>query len=225
MRQPDLFPEAIRWTCPVCSGHYTRGCPRCEIHNTEPPPLPPEVLLELEREAAAREARDARLRALGRPVRVAIVACSATKRPGRHTARELYASPLFRLSLAYAEAHADELRIASAKYRILHPDRLIDHYDERLPQRQRELALWGLCALTDLRLDYCPVGVPVHLILLAGRNYAEPILEAGLPDDWTFELPLAGLQIGQRLSFLAAALRGALAARATSGVGAAAETP
>ncbi len=39
---------------------------------------------------------------------------------------------------------------------------------------------------------------PLLVVLLGGAAYADPV-RAQAPDDWTFEEPLKGLQVGERL--------------------------
>jgi hypothetical protein len=56
---------------------------------------------------------------LGRPVRVGLVGCSATKRVGIHKARDLYLGAFFRRSLPLATRSCDEVWILSALYGLL----------------------------------------------------------------------------------------------------------
>lgn len=206
--QRTLFtlPEARR--CSVCRSPWSRPSPTCWKCELRRNPLPQEAPNPL-REAAdvarrsAEAARLERLRALGRPVRVALVGCGKTKRAGEHPARQLYTGTLTRLSLAYGERIADEVWILSALYGLVHPDRVLATYDCRLPTRNQERAWWGLhvrCSLSNAYLE-----LPLHLIVLAGQDYAQPVLAtpiAQAPRAWTAELPLDGLQLGQRLSWL-----------------------
>jgi hypothetical protein len=199
----DLFPSEAARRCTLCDQPFTRGCAWCEIRGTLPPPSPQHLAAidAADRRAAARLHR---LRSLERPVRVGLVGCAQQKRPGTHPARELYVSPLFRYALSWAERSTDETFILSARYGLVHPDQILDHYDQRLPARHGEAALWGLSVANHLATLYPSLTVTV--VFLAGLSYVEPIVTA-LPKRWTIEDPLAGLGIGHRLSFLRRALQ------------------
>lgn len=209
-RRLFALPEPRR--CSVCRAPWGRPSPtcwKCDLRRNPLPPAPPDPAAEaadLARRADA-EARLTRLRALQRPVRVALVGCGKTKLAGEHPARQLYTGALTRLSLAYGERIADEAWILSALYGLVHPDRVLATYDQRLPTRNQERAWWGLhvrCSLSNAYLE-----LPLHLIVLAGQDYAQPVLATPMgqaPKAWTAELPLDGLQLGQRLSWLNHAL-------------------
>jgi hypothetical protein len=62
-------------------------------------------------------------------MKVALVSCVKTKLPGMHPAKELYASPLFRLSFEYASKHADRTYILSAKCGLVEREQRIESYE------------------------------------------------------------------------------------------------
>jgi hypothetical protein len=202
--------------CSLCGSIEVRpGCLRCEMR-----PAPP-TAAELEQQRAWSEAqrrkdieleqleeqRRARLRALGRPVRVALVGCGKSKQEGNHAAAELYTGQLFRASLAYAKAHADEVYILSAFYGLLELDQVIGNYDRTLAKMGKdERAAWASRARQQLahRFD----GLDVVFVGLAGREYL------AAAQGWTLEQPLEGKGIGERLAFFKAAAAPAIPAAA-----------
>jgi hypothetical protein len=112
--------------------------------------------------------RQVALAALRRAVRVGLVSCGKSKRPGTHAARDLYISALFRLAIR--------------------ADRIIESYDQRLPGDQKYLCLWGVNARNTLTCSY--PHFTVDLTFYAGAHYVAPILAAGLPQDWRHDEPL-----------------------------------
>jgi len=63
-----------------------------------------------------------------------LVGCGARKLAHAAPAKDLYTGPLFRAARAYAEAHADAWYVLSAKYGLVHPDRVIEPYNVYLPK-------------------------------------------------------------------------------------------
>lgn len=133
----------------------------------------------------------------------ALVACSKTKLAEPAEARELYSSPLFRLSRRYAELVADQWFILSALLGLVEPGKLIAPYERTLGElNARARRIWGFKVAIELR-GTLPPGT--RLILLAGRLYADPLkeaLESHAPGRFEIVEPLAGLQIGERLAWL-----------------------
>lgn len=168
------------------------------------PALPP---VDEAAEAAALEQearRRAELRAIldsGRRVRVALVGCGSAKRRGRHPARQLYTGGLFRGASAHAFETADAVFIVSAKYGLLEPDQVVEHYNVRLPRARDERRCWGTRVESALRLQH--VGIPLRVAIYAGSAYADAIAEASWRNNWIIEQPLRGLGVGKRLQWLA----------------------
>lgn len=126
--------------------------------------------------------------------RIYLVSCVSRKLPHPVCAKDLYVSPWFRAARRYVEATGDPWYILSAKHGLLHPETVIEPYDESLigADKLRRLA-WAhrvLRAMPD---------TDARVVILAGRSYAQvlaPTLHA--------ELPLAGLGIGQQLAWFKA---------------------
>jgi hypothetical protein len=145
------------------------------------------------------------------PRRYALIACSGSKAAAAAPAAQLYQGDLFRKSLAWAQRQGcAEVAILSARHGLLPLDQVVAPYDERLvqatlPQRRR----WAERVLAQL-LQRWPLGEACELVFLAGRRYAEPLVElihAAAPHT-QIRRPLAGRGIGSQKGWLARQLRG-----------------
>ena len=128
-----------------------------------------------------------------------LISCCGPKAPTARRASELYTSDLFRKSLGYAEVTGGRWAVLSALYGLVWPDTLIAPYDLRLQSLDRaHRAVWarGVCEALG-----SPDGDP-RLEILAGRTYTDPITAPLEELGWRVSLPLAGMQIGQRLRWL-----------------------
>jgi hypothetical protein len=123
-----------------------------------------------------------------------LVACCGKKLVGKHAAKDIYQSQLFRKARAWAERHGDDWFILSAKYGVVAPDDQIDTYDLALNTTSREYRLeWAGRVATKLR-DVAKG----RLVVLAGENYCQ-----AWPEHFQFvERPLKGLGIGKQLAWL-----------------------
>jgi hypothetical protein len=134
---------------------------------------------------------------------IGLVACAKTKLDRPAPARELYTSPLFKMSLAYAEQRCASVFILSAKYGLVTLDQQLEPYDDTVKRmKQRERQLWASRVLAALR----PLlGVDTPVLALASGDYLNPLIEAHLAHgegELYLRQPLQGMQIGHRLSFL-----------------------
>lgn len=210
------MPRAHRHPCSICGGKASRAdCPRCTsiqlslFDPNSPLPVPDDAetttLAELgaaaRRSRAVEDARLERLRALARAVRVGLVGCAKTKRAEPSPCRTLYKSPLFAASLAHAESVCDETYVLSATHGLLALDETVAPYDRCLRElSKKERAAWGNRVTESVRLRYPQLAL--HILVLAGLEYAQPILSGALRYGWTVETPLARKSIGQRLAWL-----------------------
>ncbi len=145
--------------------------------------------------------RLAALRALNRPVIVALVACSKTKLNKPAMAAELYMSPLFRLAMRYARLSADEVFILSAKYTLLRTNDWIGPYNQTMKQWPlRHRLAWGEEVARHLHAQL--PGLALQLVMLAGRDYDRPIVAAMASSACTFARPLQGRGIGCQMQWL-----------------------
>lgn len=137
--------------------------------------------------------------------RVALVACGATKLDHAAPARDLYVSQLFAKASAYAAATADEWFILSAMHGLVHPDTVLEPYDARLDRNPRTPANAAWADGVRGQLATALAGRSgVVLVALAGESYRAALH----PCAWPYEIPMAGLGIGQQLGFLTTALAG-----------------
>ena len=128
---------------------------------------------------------------------IVLLSCVATKLPHAAPARELYASPLFKKSLEYAESlEPDDIVILSAEHYVLPLDKVIEPYDKTLLNMpNEEIREWAVQVLKiladkyDLDNDY--------FIILAGEKYRKYLT----PQLAHWSAPLKGLRIGQQLAW------------------------
>ncbi len=140
-------------------------------------------------------------------IRVAIVGCGKSKAPRTCEARDLYTGSLFRAARRFAET-CDAWWIVSARYGLVAPEARLAPYEYRLGPKDRQQ--WGMVVANRIVTLLMPKG-PYELIILAGADYAEPIVAGmlkGADDEWRCNCvgvttPLAGLGLGARMSWLA----------------------
>lgn len=126
-----------------------------------------------------------------------LVACAARKRPYRTKAADLYQSAWFRKARAWVENGGHSWMILSAHHGLVHPETLLDPYDQALtsmPAAARRV--WAAGVIADLE-RLCPD--VDRIIILAGRVYREHLVE------WAGSrvlIPMAGMGIGRQLAWL-----------------------
>lgn len=142
---------------------------------------------------------------------VGLISCSAQKLYRPAPARELYCSPLFRKSLAYAEARCERVYVLSAALGLVELDAVTNPHDRALGGRKSEREAWARRVAGMLIGRH---GRDVDYSILAGQNYAGPLATAlrtcdgHHEDGWRgvarerIQQPLAGLQCGDRLRWL-----------------------
>lgn len=131
-------------------------------------------------------------------MKVAFVSCVKTKQPGTHPAKELYSSPLFRLSFEYtSKHHADRTYILSAKYGLVEPERRIESYEQTLKNMsaaaRRE---WAEKVAKQIR-ETVPRGST--LLFFCGDDYRRDLIPR--LTDFEYEVPLQGLSFGRQLQW------------------------
>jgi hypothetical protein len=130
--------------------------------------------------------------------KIVLISCASKKKPVPCKARDLYDSPLFRLSIQYArKLEPDIVFILSAKYGLITTDEVIGPYDVTLNDMiASQRRMWAsrviqeLQKRTDLQRD--------HFTILAGERYRHHLL----PHLMCYDLPLEGLGIGKQLQYL-----------------------
>jgi hypothetical protein len=129
-----------------------------------------------------------------------LISCVSRKKAGIHPARDIYDSALFRKARAYAERHADEWFILSAKHGLLSPETPIRAYNvtlNRMPAAARRK--WADRVLRDLRSALRPRD---RVVILAGKRYREFLLDEMERMCAGVTVPMEGLGIGRQLQWL-----------------------
>lgn len=150
-------------------------------------------------------------------MRIHLIACSGSKLSEPAPARDLYTGDLFRACRAYAEHQGGPWAILSAQHRLVKPGTVLEPYDLRLSQLDRDhRQAWVFqveAALLRWLLDDGAWSEragfkPCTFVLLAGSDYTHtPGVAHGLADriaarGWGLELPLAGMAIGKQRQWL-----------------------
>ena len=131
---------------------------------------------------------------------IALVSCVKQKRASACAAQDLYGSTLFRLARAYAERHADRWFILSARYGLVHPQQVIEPYEQTLTdasaadRRSWAAHVYGQMAEPGL------LSPDVSFLWLAGNNYHRDL--AQLLAQHQQHDPLHGRRFGERLAWL-----------------------
>ncbi|AMK26834.1 MULTISPECIES: DUF6884 domain-containing protein [Sphingomonadaceae] len=131
------------------------------------------------------------------PSPVFLVACVAAKLDRPAPARDLYASPWFQKARAYVERQGGAWFILSAKHGLIAPETVIAPYDETLgAMKAGARRLWG-ARVIEAMAEQIDAAAP--LIVLAGRNYRDPLWPQ---IERRASVPMEGLGIGQQLAWL-----------------------
>ncbi len=131
-------------------------------------------------------------------MKVALISCCGLKLQEPAPAEQLYQSTLFKKNLAYAKQIADQVFILSAELGLVQLDQVIEPYDFTLTKQSKQFKLiWSEFVAEQLEL-VVPAGA--ELTILAGRSYRDHLLP--FLDSYTVQVPLAGMGIGEQLSWL-----------------------
>ena len=143
--------------------------------------------------------------------KIILISCSSKKNKSKTIARNLYNSPLFNLSLEYAEKlKPDFIFILSAEHHLVELDMVLEPYDTTLSivskkdklknphlkvLNENEKSIWGekvleqLSRIIDFKND--------KIIILAGNEYFKPL---------SSKIDISSMilkgRIGERLQFL-----------------------
>lgn len=134
---------------------------------------------------------------------IALVGCCKPKLETAAPARDLYLSPLFKLSLAHALRHCQHVYIISAHYELVELDTVIEPYDRVLYDLGKErIKVWGNRVWGSVTHKHPKPPRAIHFY--AGAEYVKPIRYAAhrYPQVDSFHEPLAGKTMGARLSWL-----------------------
>ena len=123
--------------------------------------------------------------------KIVLISCVSKKEAEACKAKDMYVSPLFKMSWEYAKQFSpDKVFILSAKHHLLDPEQRIDPYNVTLYKfAAAERKAWAQRVLSDLEA----AGLSLEddeFVLLAGKKYYECLLgESGIRN---FTLPLHG---------------------------------
>lgn len=132
---------------------------------------------------------------------VVLVGCVKTKAGRPCPAKDLYISPLFTGRRRYAERSGRPWFILSAAYGLVKPDEVIQPYEQRVDDLDREArTAWGRQVTSDLlyrmgSLD--ALVVEIH----AGAAYVEAVRASLEAASARLVTPLAGLRLGEQLAW------------------------
>ncbi|KRE81358.1 DUF6884 domain-containing protein [Arthrobacter sp. Soil764] len=130
---------------------------------------------------------------------VGLVACASRKLQRPAPARDLYVSPLFKKASAFAESSCVRWYVLSAKHRLVHPDTVLEPYDQRLSGSRASAANQEWADMVRKQLEDELNGVEnITLLALAGEQYRTILRDV----PWPYEVPMQGLGIGQQLGWL-----------------------
>lgn len=145
----------------------------------------------------------------GEVLRVALVACGKAKVDHPAPARAFYTGSLFRSTRDLVDTTYDAWWILSARHYLVHPDDILQPYEASLTNAPDEfIDTWTNHVDSALRCGrpgygkWTQHGGLLTVDIYAGRNYADPLVKKWERLSWEINLPLEGLQIGERLAAL-----------------------
>ena len=136
-------------------------------------------------------------------MKIVLISCASQKLNSPAKACELYTSPLFKKSLAYAQIlRPDNVFILSAKYFLLPLNKIIEPYNVSLNNMGvAEIRSWAKTVIHELEKKASLIDD--EFIFFAGQKYRRFLL----PEIKKREVPMEGLGIGKQLKFLTDRLR------------------
>jgi hypothetical protein len=138
-----------------------------------------------------------------------LISCVSKKRAAAAPARELYVSEWFMKARRLVDASRAPWFILSARHGLLHPDQVIEPYEQTLntmPIDERRVWAEGVRAqMADLLPLGTNPGIPrIRCVMLAGERYREFLVEE-LQRRYDVDIPMRGMAIGKQLQWLTAA--------------------
>ncbi len=130
---------------------------------------------------------------------IALIACCASKNKYACKAKDMYISPLFNGSYAYAKKlGAEKVYILSAKHGLLDENKIIEPYNETLLKKSKqELISWANNVCSELNIVADPQ--TDKYIILAGAVYRKYLI----PHLSNYIIPMENVgSIGKQLAFL-----------------------
>ena len=134
---------------------------------------------------------------------IVLISCAAKKAKEKSKAEDLYISPLFKKSLAYAKTltRTDNIYILSAKHHLLALDKVIAPYDVSLQKditKKEDRAKWGTKVIEELK-KVASIEED-KFIILAGKDYVKPIKDRLVNVELPFDGVIGNGEMLQRLN-------------------------
>jgi hypothetical protein len=130
--------------------------------------------------------------------RIVLISCVSTKLDKEAKAKDLYISPLFKMNYAYAQTLSPSaIYILSAKYGLVHPETIIQPYEQTLnAMKSGQVKDWALDVIDQMegKVNF----QKDEIIFLAGERYRKFLM----PLCRNAKVPLVGLGIGKQLGWL-----------------------
>jgi len=144
------------------------------------------------------------------PLSVGVIACGEDKLPRAAPAKHLYCSRHFQLCRTYVSQRCDLWCILSAKHGVLHPNQVIEPYNERVSGGRRQIGkpgCWHHRTAHELRALFATCERPVHFYVLCGKTYRALFKRWGwdcglFAGDGGAVYPLESLGIGEQDTWL-----------------------
>jgi hypothetical protein len=128
-----------------------------------------------------------------------LFSCVSVKRTGPAPAKDLYISEWFRRARALVESTGCGWFILSARFGLVSPEDIIAPYEQTLNRmRVDDRRAWADSVRQQLG-KALPAGT--HCVVLAGHRYREFLMQ-DLREQYSVEVPMAGLRIGEQLRWL-----------------------
>ena len=129
-------------------------------------------------------------------MQIAFISCVSKKQNGKHKAKDLYISDLFKKSFKYTSKNYSKVYILSAKYGLISPDDFIKNYDLTLNNfTEKQKQEWSKKVMLQLKNK---IQLTDELFFYCGENYRKYLIK-WLPNNK--HIPLKGLGIGKQLKW------------------------
>ena len=130
-------------------------------------------------------------------MKIGLISCVSSKRKGKHKAKDLYTSAVFKKSVKYAEKYYDDYYILSAKYGLLNKNDVIEDYNLTLIKLyQKDRLKWALHTARMINNEF---DKGTELYIMAGQFYREFLLKY---INYKYTIMMEGLTIGRRMEWL-----------------------
>lgn len=130
---------------------------------------------------------------------IVFIGCTKKKKSYSCEAKEMYSSShLFKKEYEYAKSlNPDSIYILSAKYGLLHPDSIIEPYEQTLKSaKDYEIKKWSIMVAKQIKKE--KVSTNQKAVFLCGKNYYKYIKNLFS----SYEAPLQHLGIGEQMKWL-----------------------